>query len=52
MPTGRIGLPGGPMFVCTPGENIGMEMLCDGNRDCDNGNDETTSLCESKTFYI
>lgn len=39
------------MFVCTQGEIVGMAMLCDGNRDCSNGDDETTSLCESKTFY-
>ena len=39
------------MFVCTPGENIDVSQLCDGNRDCQNGDDETTTLCESESVY-
>ena len=35
-------------FVCTPGNNIGVTLLCDGFNDCGNGNDETTVLCESE----
>ena len=38
------------VFVCTPGEEVPISALCDGNMDCTvNGDDETTTLCESKT---
>ena len=37
------------MFVCTPGiQDIPIDQLCDGNDDCDRGEDETTTLCESE----
>ena len=37
------------VFVCTPGEEVPISALCDGNMDCKvNGDDETTTLCESK----
>ena len=36
------------VFVCTPGVNIPLTALCDGNADCANGDDETTTLCESE----
>ena len=36
-------------FVCTVGEIVTLDQLCDGNRDCFSGADETTPLCESKT---
>ena len=37
-----------PVFTCSPGENVLLEKLCDGVRDCAGGNDEVTPLCESK----
>ena len=50
------GHPGTPTFVCTPGENIELDALCDGVRDCTNGDDENSTLCESmstnKTYYF
>lgn len=50
------GRPGTPTFVCTPGENIELDALCDGVRDCTNGDDENSTLCESmstnKTYYF
>ena len=30
------------------GENIDIALLCDGVDHCTNGDDETTTLCESK----
>ena len=35
------------VFECTSGENVLLDQLCDGNRDCGGGDDETTPLCES-----
>ena len=43
----RIGI-GVPAFECTSGENVTVDMLCDGNQDCTAGDDETTPLCESE----
>ena len=43
----RIGT-GVPAFECTSGENVAVDMLCDGNQDCTAGDDETTPLCESE----
>lgn len=37
------------MFVCTPGINVPLEVLCDGQANCFNGDDETTPLCESES---
>lgn len=46
---GSPGRPEESVFVCTPGEEIPISALCDGNMDCKvNGDDETTTLCESK----
>ena len=39
------------VFVCTPGINVPLEVLCDGRADCFNGDDETTPLCESELKY-
>jgi hypothetical protein len=36
------------VFTCTSGENVELFQLCDGNRDCGAGDDETTPLCENK----
>ena len=38
-----------PVFECTSGENVNLTQLCDGNRDCGAGDDETTPLCESES---
>ena len=35
------------MFTCTPGISVELDKLCNGVNDCDNGDDETTALCES-----
>ena len=36
-------------FVCTPNiQNITISQLCDGHANCDRGEDETTTLCESE----
>ena len=43
----RAGTQGTPVFECTLGENVGLDQLCDGNRDCGAGDDEITPLCES-----
>ena len=40
------------MFVCTPGINVPLEVLCDGNADCFNGDDETTTSCESEGVVL
>lgn len=45
---GSLSGVGSPVFVCTPGMTITLDRLCDGNADCTNGDDETTTLCESK----
>ena len=37
-----------PTFVCSPGVFVDLNQLCDGVNDCGNGDDETSSLCESK----
>ena len=43
---------GDDMFVCTPQvQNIPTTQLCDGNNNCDNGDDETSSLCESEIIF-
>lgn len=39
------------MFVCTPGTNVNLDQLCDGNNDCPGGDDETVLLCESKLKF-
>ena len=39
------------MFACSPGDLIDVLQLCDGNEDCDGGDDETTALCESESVY-
>ena len=39
------------IFVCTPGLNIPLIQLCDGVNNCGNGDDETTTLCESELIY-
>lgn len=36
------------VFACTSGEDVNLDQLCDGNRDCGGGDDETTPLCESE----
>lgn len=46
------GRPGIPTFVCTPGVNIELEALCNGVGDCANGDDETTTLCESMSTNL
>ena len=41
------------MFVCTPEvQSIPIALLCDGDRNCDNGDDETTTLCESELIHL
>ena len=47
----RIGT-GVPAFECTSGENVTVDMLCDGNQDCTAGDDETTPLCESEPLHV
>ena len=39
------------VFVCQPGNEIPVTLLCDGVNDCGKGNDETTSLCESELDF-
>ena len=39
------------MFACSPGDLIDVLQLCDGNEDCEGGDDETTALCESESVY-
>lgn len=34
-------------FVCSPGEIVFLDSICDGIADCSDGSDETTTLCES-----
>ena len=36
------------LFTCTLGVTISVTQLCDGEADCSNGNDESTTLCESE----
>ena len=38
------------MFNCTVGQNVTLDKLCDGNSDCDSGDDETNPLCESISY--
>ena len=46
--TGLLSGTGVPTFECAPGENVTVDMLCDGNPDCTEGDDETSPLCESE----
>ena len=39
------------VFVCAPGNEITIDLLCDGINHCGQGNDETTSLCESELDF-
>ncbi|CAI8032806.1 hypothetical protein GBAR_LOCUS18527, partial [Geodia barretti] len=42
------GDPAGSTFACSPGIEVSASTLCDGNRDCPGGDDETTTICENK----
>ena len=37
-------------FVCTTGETVSLNALCDGTADCSNGNDERSPICESMWY--
>ena len=39
-------------YLCTNGDNVTFEKLCDGISDCEDGDDETTLLCESIATVI
>lgn len=41
-----------PAFVCSAGEFIELEELCDGIAHCSGGDDETTPLCESMLLFL
>ena len=34
-------------FVCSPAESIELMNICDGNKNCNGGEDERFSLCKS-----
>ena len=36
------------MFVCSSSESVELERICDGNKDCNGGEDERLVLCKSK----
>ena len=37
-----------PEFDCGPVNSIALNLLCDGDDDCPNGEDEKNTVCESK----
>ena len=43
---------GFPVFLCTRGRIVKLNKLCNGVKDCHNGDDEINMLCESEFMSV
>jgi Low-density lipoprotein receptor domain class A len=42
---GGVSFAENPIFFCKTGDELALEKVCDGQKDCEDGTDERKELC-------